>query len=202
MTITTKEVEALAQQADELGYPLYVNALYALATERDQLRQSLDRDYAIVEREDLTPVEKAIMIVWGERCPEHNDDCHTCRAWAQYDAVIARSERDRLEADNHKWMCTAEDAEKARDAAIARGKAAERGETRALAQAQDWRVRAARAEAEVLRLREALSIYASPGFWQDDMMTDPAPITVPYTAHCHHDQGEIARAALKGGDDE
>ena len=35
MTITTEEAEALARQADELGYPLYADGLRTLAAERD-----------------------------------------------------------------------------------------------------------------------------------------------------------------------
>ena len=94
MTITTEEAEALARQADELGYPLYAEGLRALAEERD----------------------------------------------------IANEQIYELSEERDQWKDRAE--------------CAERAETRALAQAQDWRVRAERAEAEAERLREALKPFA------------------------------------------
>ena len=32
-------------------------------------------------------IADAIMEAYGERCPDFNRDCHTCRAWAEYDAT-------------------------------------------------------------------------------------------------------------------
>lgn len=60
--------------------------------------KALGQEDAVIDREDLTPVEKAIMIVWGERCPDHNGGCLTCQAWAQYD-VITRAEKAEAEAE-------------------------------------------------------------------------------------------------------
>lgn len=33
----------------------------------------------------MSPVEAAVYHVWGERCPDFEPECLTCRAWAEYD---------------------------------------------------------------------------------------------------------------------
>jgi len=32
-------------------------------------------------------IEQALTEHWGERCPDHEDECVVCAAWAQYDKV-------------------------------------------------------------------------------------------------------------------
>jgi hypothetical protein len=31
------------------------------------------------------PVHEAVLFYWGDRCPEHEDECPVCEAWRQYD---------------------------------------------------------------------------------------------------------------------
>lgn len=33
----------------------------------------------------MSPVEAAVYHVWGERCPDFEPECLTCKAWAEYD---------------------------------------------------------------------------------------------------------------------
>lgn len=35
----------------------------------------------------MNEIEQAITAQWGERCPDHDDDCACCRAWATYDVM-------------------------------------------------------------------------------------------------------------------
>ena len=37
---------------------------------------------------------KRITAEWGERCPDHDNDCPVCRAWAWYDKVAKKPARD------------------------------------------------------------------------------------------------------------
>lgn len=46
-----------------------------------------EREDAILARDDLPRIEQAIMIVWGDRCPDFNEDCPICQAWGEYDAL-------------------------------------------------------------------------------------------------------------------
>jgi hypothetical protein len=36
---------------------------------------------------DNNPVHEAVEFYWGERCPDHDPDCPTCKAWGAYDAM-------------------------------------------------------------------------------------------------------------------
>lgn len=35
----------------------------------------------------MSPVEAAVYHVWGERCPDFEPECLTCKAWAEYDEI-------------------------------------------------------------------------------------------------------------------
>ena len=37
-------------------------------------------------------IEQALAEHWGERCPEHEDGCVVCSAWAQYDRIAKYEE--------------------------------------------------------------------------------------------------------------
>lgn len=37
-------------------------------------------------------IEQALAEHWGERCPEHEDGCVVCAAWAQYDRTAKYEE--------------------------------------------------------------------------------------------------------------
>jgi len=39
---------------------------------------------------DTSAIAYAIIESLGERCPDFAPDCATCRAWAEYDAILAR----------------------------------------------------------------------------------------------------------------
>lgn len=34
-------------------------------------------------------IAEAIEEAWGERCPDFDAECHCCRAWKQYDDMLA-----------------------------------------------------------------------------------------------------------------
>lgn len=38
---------------------------------------------ASLDREDLTSAERAVLAIWGERCPDYEPNCPGCEAWAQ-----------------------------------------------------------------------------------------------------------------------
>jgi len=38
------------------------------------------------------PVHEAVQFFWGERCPDHEDGCVVCSAWAQYDRIAKYEE--------------------------------------------------------------------------------------------------------------
>ena len=31
---------------------------------------------------------EALRVYWGDRCPEDNAHCQTCRAWAEFDSLV------------------------------------------------------------------------------------------------------------------
>ena len=33
----------------------------------------------------MKKIEEAITNYWGERCPDHEDECPVCQAWHEYD---------------------------------------------------------------------------------------------------------------------
>jgi hypothetical protein len=37
-------------------------------------------------------IEQAMTDHWGERCPDHEDGCVVCSAWAQYDRIAKYEE--------------------------------------------------------------------------------------------------------------
>jgi len=37
-------------------------------------------------------IEQAMTDHWGERCPDHEDGCVVCSAWAQYDRIVKYEE--------------------------------------------------------------------------------------------------------------
>ena len=58
------------------------------AAEIERLRAALD-DRCPVDAMDrgMSPVEAAIYHVWGERCPDFEPDCATCKAWVEFDQI-------------------------------------------------------------------------------------------------------------------
>jgi len=34
---------------------------------------------------DDNPIHEAMLAYWGERCPDHHQECVCCQAWEQYD---------------------------------------------------------------------------------------------------------------------
>lgn len=54
----------------------------------------IEQDKALAASSDDL-IAQAIVEAFGERCPDHDPDCHTCRVWAQYDALA--SNRQKLE---------------------------------------------------------------------------------------------------------
>ena len=40
----------------------------------------------------MNMLEQAIEGHWGERCPDHEDECVVCKAWEQYDQVVKYEE--------------------------------------------------------------------------------------------------------------
>lgn len=36
----------------------------------------------------MNKIEEAIEQWWGMRCPEHEDGCHVCDAWREYDNLV------------------------------------------------------------------------------------------------------------------
>ena len=64
--------------------------LSALRAEVERLRAALgDRCPVDAMDRGMTPVEAAVYHVWGERCPDFEPDCMTCRAWAELDRTAA-----------------------------------------------------------------------------------------------------------------
>ena len=62
----------------------------ALRAEVERLRAALgDRCPVDAMDRGMTPVEAAVYHVWGERCPDFEPDCMTCRAWAELDRTAA-----------------------------------------------------------------------------------------------------------------
>ena len=41
---------------------------------------------------DNNPVHEAVLLYWGDRCPEHEDGCPVCEAWRKYDVLIKHEE--------------------------------------------------------------------------------------------------------------
>ena len=44
-----------------------------------------------------TYIEQAITDIWGERCDPIDDDCPTCQAWAEFDALSQAYERGQVD---------------------------------------------------------------------------------------------------------
>lgn len=48
-------------------------------------------DKLLEDTEKHGPVIAAILDVWGERCPEFEPECYTCKAWADYDRIRSKA---------------------------------------------------------------------------------------------------------------
>ena len=58
---------------------------------------------------NLTPtnnnlVHEAVEFYWGKRCPDHDPDCPTCKAYALYDRMILAANRGNT---HHMLSCDA-----------------------------------------------------------------------------------------------
>ena len=40
----------------------------------------------------MNPIKRAMLEYWGERCPDHEEGCAVCSAWAQYDRTVKYEE--------------------------------------------------------------------------------------------------------------
>jgi hypothetical protein len=40
------------------------------------------------------PIHEAVEFYWGERCPEHDPNCPTCKAWREYDIMTGKNVTD------------------------------------------------------------------------------------------------------------
>jgi hypothetical protein len=49
---------------------------------------------------NTSAIHEAVESYWGERCPDHDPDCPTCKAWQEYDA---------MKGDNRETAMTKED---------------------------------------------------------------------------------------------
>jgi hypothetical protein len=38
---------------------------------------------------DDNPIHEAMLAYWGERCPDHHQECVCCQAWGHYDGKKA-----------------------------------------------------------------------------------------------------------------
>ncbi len=50
----------------------------------DNLSLEINRNTA----PDDNPIHEAVRFYWGARCPEHEDGCPVCEAWARYDDLV------------------------------------------------------------------------------------------------------------------
>jgi hypothetical protein len=60
-----------------------------IAAGHEQMKQE-DGDTMKISLDDVETAENgyleyAIQVTWGERCDDYDEDCHSCRAWKQYD---------------------------------------------------------------------------------------------------------------------
>jgi hypothetical protein len=50
---------------------------------------------------DKSAIHEAVESYWGERCPDHDPDCPTCKAWREYDAMMDNNTTDE---ETGKWV--------------------------------------------------------------------------------------------------
>ena len=82
-----------------------------LSYERKAARRALDALLALGWRAPVReggeiedPIVAAIEASWGERCPDYNEDCCICQAWAQYDEMkYAQDEHLEQSCSPHPW---------------------------------------------------------------------------------------------------
>ncbi|NBB07877.1 hypothetical protein [Pseudomonas monteilii] len=81
-----REIERLKADAVASADENCANRLRANAAEREL--------EAIKAKADLQLIDEAIEAHFGERCPDADPECMTCRAWAYLDKISGRSKPD------------------------------------------------------------------------------------------------------------
>jgi len=80
--------EPLAPEVREPLAPEVRTAMLELIFPPSEGHTPCDVDANTNTAPDNNPVHEAVLFYWGERCPEHEDGCPVCEAWAQYDNMI------------------------------------------------------------------------------------------------------------------
>ena len=83
--MTTKEIlDHVYERLDFLSKETWVTMICKHLT-TDDLEQMLDNNELTPRFFDEQKGEEAIKNYWGERCPDHDDDCVVCQAWQEFD---------------------------------------------------------------------------------------------------------------------
>lgn len=87
MSDIVERLRALADLDSRSGEPLG-KAMREAAVEIERLRAERAREDGVIDRDDTSPVARAIEAIWGTRCEDFEPGCPCCQAWAEYDQII------------------------------------------------------------------------------------------------------------------